>query len=249
MLAHAIKQDEQNWQDRVGGSLQEQAYARPGTSLVFNSQFRRLSEALQWQPGMHILDVGCGVGLFLSWLQGQGATCQGVDLSPNSARLARKRGVHAQTADVEHLPFADATFDRICCNGAAHHFLDLPAALQEIRRVLKPHGRLVLYEPAATALTEALRKLVLTFDRYESPADLAHKQEFTPTSVCRAIEAAGFASVNASWHDWLAYPLSGMYMNWPPAHLPTLIKGLLKVEANVNVTWLGWRILITAQST
>ena len=61
MLAHAIKQDEQNWQDRVGGSLQEQAYARPGTSLVFNSQFRRLSEALQWQPGMHILDVGCGV--------------------------------------------------------------------------------------------------------------------------------------------------------------------------------------------
>jgi len=62
----SIKEDERHWQDRQGGSLQVQAYARPGTQVVFHQQFGRVFDALQVGSGMRLLDVGCGAGLFLA---------------------------------------------------------------------------------------------------------------------------------------------------------------------------------------
>ena len=49
--------------------------------------------------------------------------------------------------DAERLPFEDATFDRVSSNGVLHHTPDMPAALREIRRVLKPGGeaRIIVY--------------------------------------------------------------------------------------------------------
>ena len=45
---------------------------------------------------------------------------------------------------------------------------------------------IVMYEPTATVVTTALRKLVIGYDKYESPADLAHKEEFTPSHAVAA---------------------------------------------------------------
>ncbi|MGH9421277.1 MAG: class I SAM-dependent methyltransferase, partial [Thermoanaerobaculia bacterium] len=56
--------------------------------------------------------------------------------------------MHFETADAEDLPFGDASFDRVCGCSILHH-LDIDRALREVRRVLRPGGVAIFYEPGA----------------------------------------------------------------------------------------------------
>ncbi len=99
-----------------------------------------------------ILDIGCGTGYSLLWLSKQVKWVQlfGVDLSPEMLRIARaklqKEKVKAplKQASVDKLPFQSDTFDYIVCTSAFHHFPDQIKALQEMKRVLKNGGVLLL---------------------------------------------------------------------------------------------------------
>jgi SAM-dependent methyltransferase len=72
--------------------------------------------------------------------------CTGVDLSPGMIQLAKKSnpGIEFRVADVEHLPFADASFDAVVCNFGLGHFPYPEASVAECVRVLKPGGRIAL---------------------------------------------------------------------------------------------------------
>lgn len=93
-----------------------------------------------WPLGCRVLDVGCGPGSYLALLGDVRAV--GVDLSPGMAAEAK---VHAPTAvgDAATLPFADNTFDRVLAPHMLYHCPDIPAAVTELRRVLRPGGELI----------------------------------------------------------------------------------------------------------
>jgi ubiquinone/menaquinone biosynthesis C-methylase UbiE len=88
------------------------------------------------------LDVGCGTGHWLGIMVGHALTLAGVE--PSAAMLAQARtaapGAHLVRARAEGLPWRDATFDRIVCINALHHFADRDRFFAEARRVLKPGG-------------------------------------------------------------------------------------------------------------
>jgi len=113
---------------------------------------------------------------------------------------------------------------------------------------------LVMYEPTATMVTTVLRKLVINSDRYESPADLAHKEEFTAARVQTSLRAAGFNEIETSVHDFLAYPLSGSYMRSPISGSPRVMRALSRLErglASVKAirplcAAFSWRLLVVA---
>src|SRR5581483_4669964 len=126
-------------------------------------------------PGQRLLDVGCGNGGYHSRLAGLDISAVALDFSIGMARASHQqaveRGLPVQViqADSQRLPFADATFDRVMANHMLYHVPDIPAALREMRRVLKPGGRVVLTTNAAdhmervTALhQEAARELGYT---------------------------------------------------------------------------------------
>lgn len=102
---------------------------------------------------LEILDAGCGQGIDLCEFALAGARVTGVDLTPRHVELARvhsaEAGVRATVieADVEDLPFADNSFERVVSNGVLHHTPNIEAAVREIRRVLQPAGTatLILY--------------------------------------------------------------------------------------------------------
>ena len=252
-----VKKDERSWQDRQGGDLQIRSYERPGTQVVINGQYARVAEALQLSSGMRLLDLGCGAGLFLGWIAPRvKAECHGLDLSLNSLKINRERNsrLGLTVGDAELLPYQDASFDRISCNGAAHHLLNLRAALREVYRVLSPGGRIVMYEPSATALANAIRKVFLTTDKYESPADLAHKDEFTCANVKTILLEEGFREISTSFHDFLAYPLTGMYINLPLGQSRSGMQFLTRFEKKIE-SWrflkkitnlFAWRLLVVA---
>jgi SAM-dependent methyltransferase len=250
--------DERRWQDEVGGCLQEQAYARAGTREVLERQHERIAVRLAPEPDMRVLDLGCGVGHLLGWLTLHApARYEGLDLSLNSARTARVttgiRGV--SVGDAGRLPFRDGSYDRVVCNGAAHHLPDLPAALREIARVLRPGGRLVLHEPVDTPFTGAIRRALIRHSPYESPADLSQKHSFTRSAVEQALCDTGFVDVAVTVHDFLAYPLSGMYTGLPWSRSRRVMRALLQLETGLgrlrllSPMWdaLAWRILISAR--
>ena len=105
-------------------------------------------------PGMHVLDIACGTGepsiTIARLLQGTGEVV-GIDLSAGPLAIAGERArqhglsnVRFQEADVHHLPFPDNSFDRITSRLGVMFFADLPRALREMHRVLKPGGRVTL---------------------------------------------------------------------------------------------------------
>jgi SAM-dependent methyltransferase len=104
------------------------------------------------------LDIG-GRGIVAPLLRARGIACVSLDLSP---RMAALNGGPAIAGDEEYLPFADASFDLIVASLSLHWVNDLPGALIQLRRALKPDGLLLASLPALgtlaslrTALTEA----------------------------------------------------------------------------------------------
>jgi len=106
-------------------------------------------------PGLSVLDVGSGPGLFHGPLCERGCRVVAVDLSLGMVREARAHaaahGLEAAAvqADAQCLPLRDGSFDRVMANHMLYHVPDRPAALREMRRVLKPGGRAVLATNAA----------------------------------------------------------------------------------------------------
>jgi SAM-dependent methyltransferase len=102
------------------------------------------------------LEVGCGPGELAERVaRDLGSEVIALDISPRMVELARGRGVDAREGDVEELPFADASFDCVCAAWMLYHVPDVPRALREIARVLRPGGRLV----AVTNYVDHLQEL------------------------------------------------------------------------------------------
>ncbi|HEX7530131.1 MAG TPA: class I SAM-dependent methyltransferase [Pyrinomonadaceae bacterium] len=95
-----------------------------------------------------ILDVGCGTGANLQMLSQFGAA-EGVDVSSEALDFCRARGLaEVKQGAAESLPFADASFDLVTGLDVVEHLDDDIAGLSEMRRVLRPDGRAVLFVPA-----------------------------------------------------------------------------------------------------
>ena len=100
--------------------------------------------------GLRVLEIGCGLGTDGAQFAKAGADYTGVDLTNAAIDLARKRfelfGLTGkfQVADAENLDFPDESFDVVYSHGVLHHTPDIDAAVQEIRRVLKPGGRAIV---------------------------------------------------------------------------------------------------------
>jgi ubiquinone/menaquinone biosynthesis C-methylase UbiE len=99
--------------------------------------------------GSRIADLGCGSGVFTNVLQQRGYNCTGVDLSPTLIRIAREKfpGIEFIEGDIERLPFPDASFDGVLLAGVVHHFTERSACAAEIRRILRPGGKFVAFDP------------------------------------------------------------------------------------------------------
>ena len=113
--------------------------------------WRRLTVEAVVQPGDRVLDACCGTGDLALAAEREGGVVTGVDFSPRMLVRARKKSetVTWVEGDLLALPFGDASFDAATVGFGVRNVSDLDAALAELRRVLRPGGRL-----AAPALVE-----------------------------------------------------------------------------------------------
>lgn len=97
-----------------------------------------------------VLDVACGTGDMVVELQKRGCEVTGADLSEEMMAIAKQKAPQAEyrLADVERLPFGNASFDAVTCAFGVRNFVHLEQGISEMLRVLKPGGRMVILELA-----------------------------------------------------------------------------------------------------
>lgn len=94
--------------------------------------------------GTRVLDVGTGPGFVALAASARGALVRAVDQSEAMVAIARESGVDAVAAPVEHLPFADGTFDVVVAGYLLNHLPRPEAGVAELGRVLAPGGRIAM---------------------------------------------------------------------------------------------------------
>ncbi len=109
----------------------------------------------------HVLDIGCGSGLFIKMADAKAATITGIDVSEQLLGIARQRNPTATllNQDMEHLPFDDKCFDLVTGFNSIQYAEDVFIVLKEAKRVLKDEGKLVIGVWGSGTECEALNVL------------------------------------------------------------------------------------------
>ncbi len=178
------------------------------------------------QAGAAALDVGCGAG-HLGFLLG---SCFGsvtlLDPSPSmlatalaeATRLGLK-GICAQASKAEELPFEDQRFDLVASRFSAHHWGDVPTALRQMRRVVKPAGRLLLID----LLGDELPLVDSHLQALELLRDPSHVRDYSAAQWRSMIGDAGFTvTVSERWPLRMAFASWVGRMRTPPAAIDAL---------------------------
>jgi demethylmenaquinone methyltransferase/2-methoxy-6-polyprenyl-1,4-benzoquinol methylase len=172
-------------------------------------RWRRITVEQVVRPGDRVLDACCGTGDLAVAARARGADVVGLDFSERMLERAREKApaVEWVRGDMLALPFEDASFDAVTVGFGVRNVEDLDGGLRELRRVLRPGGRLGILEITRPrgALAPFYR---LWFDRVVPalgrvlPGGAAYT--YLPASVRRfpgpeelasRLQAAGFAAV------------------------------------------------------
>lgn len=174
---------------------------RVASSDLGRSYKRRMLDELAPRPGHTVLDLGCGPGTDLDALAEavtEHGTVIGVDhdramVEAATARTAGRPAVEVRHGDLHELPVPDRAADRARTDRVLQHVADPAAALREIRRVLRPGGRLVMGEPDWRTLAVDHPDEALTGAYTRFVAERAVRNASIGRQLARLASGAGFS--------------------------------------------------------
>jgi arsenite methyltransferase len=167
-------------------------------------------EALAAAPGERVLDAGCGPGFYVAeTLERVGAqgSVVGVDASAPMLGLAAKRceghdNVSFHEGEVTALPVADADFDRALSVQVLEYVADIPAALGELHRVLRPGGRVLIWD-VDWATVSWHSEDPARMERFLRAWDAHLTDPSLPRRLSAELRAAGFEDVEIQGHAFV----------------------------------------------
>ena len=186
---------------------------------------RKSKLAITGLPVGKLLDIGCGIGDFLLFVQKQGWEVQGVEPSDDAKKIAESRLKFLPKSPTEYFYFEDHSFDVITMWHVLEHIDDLHFQTSEIVRLLKPGGRLIIALPNFQSFDCQYYKE--KWAAWDVPRHLNH---FAPDMVRSMFNSLGFQTVDTQKLVWDSYYISYMSERFLGHSLP-LVRG----------TWVGLR--------
>lgn len=162
-----------------------------------DSTLRAVADVTAFAGDERVLDVACGTGELARSLLSRwpGLRITGVDLSAGMLAEARAKDIGRRVdwvrANADSLPLPDAAFDHVTCANSFHYFARPDLALAEMRRVLRPSGRLILVDWCDDYLACKICSVWLRF------RDPAFKRTYSLRACEDRLRSAGFRIVDA----------------------------------------------------
>jgi ubiquinone/menaquinone biosynthesis C-methylase UbiE len=151
--------------------------------------------------GQRVIDAGCGSLIFSRLLSEHGAQVLAIDPDPVQAELNRRSGaipgIEFVEAGADDLPAESESVDGVFFSYSLHHIPEdlYPQVFEEVRRVLRPDGYLLVIEPASCPLNDVMR-LFHDEDRQRAAAWQALQELVVPTFT---------SSISATYHNFVEY--------------------------------------------
>ena len=197
-----FKREERAGYNLIAARYAESAALRTGLNAA-------LIGAADLKPGQAVLDLASGPGVLARAAARQlsGGLVVASDIAEQALAEGRRRAAEANlqfaAADAERLTFADGAFDRVLCGLGLMFFPDVPRALAEMRRVLKPGGRAVFSVWGEEARAPLVSCALQCIRRILPPPKVERLSPFRfgdRALLLRTLEAAVFADVDVHVH-------------------------------------------------
>jgi demethylmenaquinone methyltransferase/2-methoxy-6-polyprenyl-1,4-benzoquinol methylase len=190
----------------------------------------RTVQALELRPGDRVLDLAAGTGVSTVELATSGAFAIGCDFSLGMLRAGRarpdRRHVPLVAGDALHLPFADAAFDAVTISFGLRNIADVDRALEEMARVVRPGGRLVICEFSRPTFSP-FRRIYLNYLMRAMPA-IARRVSSNPEAYVYLAESI------RSWSPQLALARRVAAAGWVDVHWRNLSGGIVAIHRAVR---------------
>jgi SAM-dependent methyltransferase len=169
-----------------------------------------LLDAARLEAGDRLLDVGTGTGTVAALALSRGAEVVAVDAEPSMVELTRRRipAADVRLAELPRLPFADGSFDEAVANFVINHVGDPAAAVRELRRVVRPGGRVaVTIWPYPLPPAQQLWTVIFDAAGVAQPTDLpklAPEKDFPRTcdGLSNLLRHSGLTGVSGDTISW-----------------------------------------------
>ena len=186
------------------------------------------------------LDIGCGVGDFLHTMEQHGWDCTGVEPSEDAKVIAKKRikGQLLSSEEQEYLP--DNNFDVITMWHVLEHVDDLRWQIQQLHRLCKPGGRIIIALPNYKSYDGQYYKA--EWAAYDVPRHLNH---FNKETLIKILEESGLRHVKTEKLVWDAYYISYMSEKYRKHSIPLLRGAFRGLVSNCKARKTGeWSSLV-----
>ena len=180
---------------------------RPLSNVIRTSHVRLLLKVLGFplrpllrqvprqRSGGQVLDIGCGSGGYLAFLAKLGWTCHGIEPGPKSRAYAQSiLGLTVHQGPLESCRFPDSFFDIVTLWHVIEHLADPLETLQEIRRILKSDGTVMLRTPNVESWEARLFR-----GHWYGLDPPRHLFVFAPGTIRAMLERSGFAMTRLSY--------------------------------------------------
>jgi ubiquinone/menaquinone biosynthesis C-methylase UbiE len=203
------------------------------------------------RPQARILDVGTGAGHLSFALASAAASVVALDPSPGMLATVRRAAAERGLSQIETceaaaaaLPFPAASFDLVCTRYSAHHWLNVPAALAEMRRVVKPDGFMLVID----FLGDDDPLLDTHLQTIELLRDTSHVRDRSIAEWHSLLRQAGFEALeHSTWNTRIEFTPWVQRMRTPEPLVtairmlqtgaPAEVQRALSIEADGSFMW------------
>ncbi|PLR29393.1 class I SAM-dependent methyltransferase [Chimaeribacter arupi] len=226
----------------------EQQFGTQATAYLHSAvhaqgeDLQRLARRLAAHPQASVLDIGCGAGHASFVAAGQVAQVTAYDLSgemlavvAQAANARQLENIRVVQGAAESLPFADGEFDVVISRYSAHHWHDVGQALREVRRVLKPGGKVIVMD----VVSPGHPVLDIHLQTVEVLRDTSHVRNYSGGEWLTLFNAAGLG-IKKVTRGRLALEFSSWITRMrTPEHFVTAIRALQEGASAEVVEYFG----------